>query len=66
MTNVGTARNIEAEIAELRERLVESESVLKAIRRGEIDAIVVSGAGEERVFTLEGAEHPYRVFPRKH
>jgi PAS domain S-box-containing protein len=41
--------------------LVESESVLKAIRRGEIDAIVVSGAGEERVFTLEGAEHPYRV-----
>lgn len=52
---------LERENAELRERLTEAESVLHAIQRGEIDAVVVSGVGSERVFTLEGADHPYRV-----
>jgi len=49
------------ELDELRRRLQEAEETLDAIRSGEVDALVVSGPGGEKVFTLEGAEHPYRV-----
>ncbi len=48
-------------ITELRARLEESEATLLAIRSGGVDALVVSGQGGPRVFTLEGAEHSYRV-----
>src|SRR6266849_7443466 len=47
----------EARIAELESRLADAEAMLRAIGEGEVDARVVSG----RVFTLEGADHPYRV-----
>ena len=43
-------------------RLSEVEETLHAIRSGEVDAIVVSGQGGEKVFTLQGADHTYRVF----
>ena len=43
-------------------RLSEAEETLRAIRSGEVDAIVVSGHTGERVFTLQGADHTYRVF----
>ena len=49
------------EIDELRQRLQEAEETLKAIRSGEVDALVVAGPAGEKVFTLEGAEYPYRV-----
>ncbi len=45
----------------LRARLDEAEQSLAAIRAGEVDAVVVGGPGGGRVFTLEGAEHGYRV-----
>jgi PAS domain S-box-containing protein len=45
------------ELAELRARLEEAEETLRAIRSGEVDALVM---GEE-VYTLKGAETPYRV-----
>lgn len=49
-------------IQELRERLRESEDTLDAIRRGEVDALVVGGPLEQhRVYTLESADQPYRV-----
>ena len=47
---------------ELVERLREAEETLHAIRSGEVDAIVVNGPGGEKVFTLQGADHIYRVF----
>jgi PAS domain S-box-containing protein len=47
---------------ELVTRLREAEETLHAIRSGEVDAIVVYGRGGEKVFTLEGADHTYRVF----
>lgn len=47
---------------ELVARLSEAEETLRAIRSGEVDAIVVNGQGEEKVFTLQGADHTYRVF----
>ena len=52
---------LELENAVLRERLAEAEAVLAAIRRGEIDAVVVESPDHTRVFTLEGADHPYRI-----
>src|SRR5580693_9794543 len=42
-------------------RLEELEETLRAIRSGEVDALVVSGPEGDRVFTLEGADHPFRV-----
>ena len=49
-------------IADLQRRLAESEDTLEAIRRGDIDALVVgSSSAEHRVYTLESADRPYRV-----
>jgi PAS domain S-box-containing protein len=39
----------------------ESEEIVDAIRRGGIDALIVSGEGGEQVVVLQNAEHPYRV-----
>jgi PAS domain S-box-containing protein len=49
------------EIDSLRSRLAEAEDMLRAIRAGEVDAIVVQGAGESLVYTLKGAADPYRL-----
>jgi PAS domain S-box-containing protein len=49
------------EIHRVRTRLAEVEESLGAIQRGEVDALVVSGPGGEQIYTLQGAEHPYRV-----
>ena len=47
-------------IAELQSRLAESEDTLRAIRSGEVDAITVTTSGGQQVFSLSGAEQPYR------
>jgi PAS domain S-box-containing protein len=49
------------ELAQLRVRLADAEETLRAIRNGEVDAVVVAGKQGPQVFTLEGAEHAYRV-----
>jgi PAS domain S-box-containing protein len=56
-----TREDLLAEIEELRYRLDEAEETLRAIGSGEVDALVVSGGAGEQVFTLKGAEQPYRV-----
>ncbi len=53
--------NCLAKVAHLESRLKEAEDTLEAIRNGEVDAIVVATAQGERVFTLTGAEKPYRI-----
>jgi PAS domain S-box-containing protein len=50
------------QIEDLRMRLEEAEETLRAIRKGEVDALVVSGPQGDQVYTLKGAEQPYRVF----
>ena len=45
----------------LRARLADAEETLVAIRSGDVDALVVSGRHGPRVFTLQGAEHAYRL-----
>ena len=49
------------ELAELRVRLADTEETLRAIRTGEVDTVVVAGKEGPQVFTLQGAEHAYRV-----
>ena len=56
-----TNEELACEIAELRARLAEAEGTLDAIRHGEVDALLISTAGGERVYTLEGADHTYRI-----
>src|ERR1700722_15502776 len=49
-------------IAELEARLNESEETLEALTHGDFDAIVTKDALiGQRVYTLENADHPYRV-----
>jgi len=49
------------ELARLHARLTEAEATLRAIRTGEVDTVMVAGKEGSQVFTLEGAEHAYRV-----
>jgi two-component system NarL family sensor kinase len=44
-----------------RPNAAEAEEIVLAIRRGGIDALVMQGAQGEKVVTLQGTEHPYRV-----
>ncbi|HYW50601.1 MAG TPA: PAS domain S-box protein [Gemmatimonadaceae bacterium] len=47
---------LKEENAALRERAVEAEEMLRAIRRGEVDALVVEGPSGPRIFTLQGQD----------
>ena len=49
------------EIEELERRLTEAEETLEAIRRGEVDALVVEGPKGEVIYTLTSADYPYRL-----
>jgi PAS domain S-box-containing protein len=56
-----TVESLQAENAELRRLLQESEETLRAIREGAVDAFVVKEGGGDRIYTLEGADRPYRL-----
>ena len=49
------------ELADLRTRLAEAEETLRAIYHGAVDALVVHGPDEPQIFTLRGAQEPYRA-----
>src|SRR5665647_1589342 len=53
--------SLKTELAELRDKVWELEETLDAIRSGEVDAIVVPNGEGRKVFTLEGADYPYRA-----
>ncbi|MBI2191517.1 MAG: PAS domain S-box protein [Planctomycetes bacterium] len=56
-----TAQELLFENEELRTRLEEAREALQAIRRGHVDAVVVSGPEGEQVFSLHSTERTYRV-----
>ena len=56
-----TRRQLLDELQELTSRMTESEETLRAIRDGEVDGLVVSTVEGDRVFTLSGADHLYRI-----
>jgi len=54
-------REILRENEQLRSQLDEAEQALRAIRGGEVDALVLPGPHGEEVYTLKTADHAYRV-----
>lgn len=56
-----TKAQLLSENSELKIRLRELEETLEAIRSGSVDAVVVSGDTGEQIYTLQGADEPYRL-----
>ena len=56
-----TRKDLLERIRDLQERLNEAEDTLRALRNGEVDAIVASGPDGDRVYTLKGADEAYRI-----
>ncbi|PKN18987.1 MAG: hypothetical protein CVU71_09405 [Deltaproteobacteria bacterium HGW-Deltaproteobacteria-6] len=56
-----TREQLLADLQSLTCRLEESEETLRAILSGEVDGLVVKTPEGDRVFTLSGADHPYRI-----
>lgn len=61
MTTLKTNSDLFEENERLRLRLEEAEAVVEAIRNGIVDAVVVDSIPGESVYTLEGADRPYRL-----
>src|ERR1044071_1325276 len=49
------------DITELQRRLDEAEDTLRAIRQGEVDALVIDGPKGEVIYTLTSADYAYRL-----
>jgi len=54
-------KSLRKRLKKLRVRLADTEQTLEAIRTGKIDALMVHTSEGEQVFTLRGADRPYRV-----
>jgi signal transduction histidine kinase len=52
----------EDDFVRLEGRLREAQDTLEAIRNGEVDAVVVPGRKGNQIYSLAGAEQPYRVY----
>jgi PAS domain S-box-containing protein len=48
-------------VKKLQQELEEAQETLRAIRQGEVDALVVEGPLGPQLFTLKSAEQPYRM-----
>ncbi len=55
-----TQKQLAIENEGLRARLDEAEETLRAIRNGEVDALIISGAGGDQIFRLKQAEEALR------
>jgi len=51
-----------SEFGQLQASLHEAQETLNAIRNGEVDAVVVTGSKGNKIYSLSGAEHPYRIY----
>jgi PAS domain S-box-containing protein len=60
-THDAASNQLRAENEELRRRLDEAEDALRAIREGDVDAIIVSGTKGDRVFSLAETQNLHRL-----
>ena len=51
---------LQAERDDLRMRLAEAEETLEAIQHGQVDALIIDSPEGQKIFSLTGAERPYR------
>jgi len=56
-----STQSILEENRNLKERLIEAEQTIQAIQNGEVDALIVQKPDGERLYTLTGADHGYRI-----
>jgi signal transduction histidine kinase len=56
-----TQEDLTDRLRDLQGRLDEAEDTLRALRSGEVDAIVAAGPEGDRVYTLKGADETYRI-----
>jgi PAS domain S-box-containing protein len=54
-----------AEIASLKEQLFESNSIVNAIKEGDVDALVVNNNGIPQLYSLETADYTFRLLIEK-
>lgn len=50
------------DLERLQDHLREAQETLDAIRNGDVDAVVVNGSHGSQVYSLSGAEEPYRIY----
>jgi PAS domain S-box-containing protein len=60
-TPLPSRADLQRELADVRARLDEAEDALRALRTGEVDALVADGPHGPQIYTLEGADHSYRI-----
>ena len=53
--------DLQQQLDEMQIRLAEAEETLRAIREGEVDAVVVSGTKGDQIFSLVGTDSIYRL-----
>lgn len=58
-------KDLLSENEELKNKLFEANSIIEAIREGEVDALVVNKDGEPRVYSIESADYTYRILIEK-
>ena len=56
--------NYLARIEELESRLEEAESLIEAIKEGEVDAFAITNNDKQEVFTLQSGDFAYRILMR--
>jgi signal transduction histidine kinase len=54
-----------AQIESLKEKLYESNSIIDAIKNGDVDALVVNNNGKPQLYSLETADYTYRLLIEK-
>ncbi|KQB42778.1 sensor histidine kinase [Flavobacterium aquidurense] len=57
--------SLKAEIASLKEQLYESNSIVDAIKEGDVDALVVNANGTPQLYSLETADYTFRLLIEK-
>jgi PAS domain S-box-containing protein len=56
-----TARTLQQKVNYLEDRLAEAEETIRALRSGEVDALVIYGPAGPSIYTLQGADRAYRI-----
>jgi PAS domain S-box-containing protein len=54
-------KELRAQLDDVRYRLAEAEETLRAIREGDVDAIVISGTGGDQILALDPGDDAYRL-----